>query len=87
MHKHFFYNKRFENSRILIDFSPLFTILYPHMVCILDQLLGACQLCIIIGSWVPLCIHGYLITIAGIILALIFLQSFLKTQIQSDSWN
>ena len=26
-----------------------------------DQLLGACQLCIAIGSWVPFCIHGYLI--------------------------
>ena len=31
-----------------------------------DQLLGACQLCISIGYWVPLCIHGYLITIIGL---------------------
>ena len=47
-----------ECSLLLLLYRNIFT----HVV-YLDQLLGACQVCISTGSWVPLIVHWYLITI------------------------
>ena len=53
----------FQPMRLIAGKYYLIAILYPPVLWILTSTCALVLLCIAIGSWVPIRIHGYLITI------------------------